>query len=507
MKNQIKIGAILSYASVALNLLSGLLYTPWMVQQIGKSDYGLYTLVNSLITLFLVDFGLSAAASRYIAKYVAEGNSKKANEFTGMIYKLYLLIDAVILIAFVIVFFNIEQIYVKLTPSELEKFKVVYIIAAGYALFNFPFVTLNGILTAYEKFIELKLAEIFHRVFTVVFTIAALLAGLGLYALVTVSALSGLATILLKFIIIWKKTPIRPNLKVSDKKVYASIFSFSFWTTVSTISQRLIFNIIPTILGIVSGSAEIAVFGIVTTIEQYSYLITSAINGMFLPKVSRIYAKGDSDEEISALMLKVGRFQFALNGLIVVGFMAIGKTFIKLWMGPDYLSAYNGILFVIIPGVFFNSLQIANTTAIVKNKIKEKALVDAFTGVINVVFAFIMSYKLGMLGACCAIFVSYTIRVILYHIIYRKKLNLDIVGFIKNCYFKMLPVVLITIILAQIINRLMPDESWLLFAIKGFIIVIVYAILLVLFVLDKEGRINISRKFKRVLNYDRATKK
>ena len=63
-KSQIKFGAILSYVSIAVNIIAGLLYTPWMVNQIGGDDYGLFTIVNSLITLFMVDFGLSAATSR-----------------------------------------------------------------------------------------------------------------------------------------------------------------------------------------------------------------------------------------------------------------------------------------------------------------------------------------------------------------------------------------------------------------------------------------------------------
>ena len=57
-KSQIKFGAILSYVSIAVNIIAGLLYTPWMVNQIGGDDYGLFTIVNSLITLFMVDFGL-----------------------------------------------------------------------------------------------------------------------------------------------------------------------------------------------------------------------------------------------------------------------------------------------------------------------------------------------------------------------------------------------------------------------------------------------------------------
>ena len=107
--NQIKVAAIISYLSIIVNLLAGLLYTPWMVEQIGKSDYGIYTLANSLITLVLVDFGLSAAISRYVSKYIAQGDQDKANNFLGMAYKLYLIVDIVIFISLAIVYFCIDK--------------------------------------------------------------------------------------------------------------------------------------------------------------------------------------------------------------------------------------------------------------------------------------------------------------------------------------------------------------------------------------------------------------
>ena len=47
--SQVKMGAILSYFAMAVNIIVGLVYTPWMVRIIGQSNYGLYTLSLSLI--------------------------------------------------------------------------------------------------------------------------------------------------------------------------------------------------------------------------------------------------------------------------------------------------------------------------------------------------------------------------------------------------------------------------------------------------------------------------
>lgn len=492
--NQIKIGAMISYFSIGFNILMGLLYTPWMIEKIGQSQYGLYTLANSLITLFMVDFGLSSATARYVSKYHAEKDEESVNNFLGSIYKLYLIIDTVIMLVLIAVYFFIDTIYVNLTSSELEQFKVVYIIAASFSVINFPFVTLNGILTAYEKFIQLKLADLLYRFFIIVFTVAALLLGKGLYAVVAINAVVGLAISAYKWLVIKRTTSVRANLKFSDKNLYKDIFGFSIWVTISSLAQRLIFNITPSILGIVSNTSAIAVFGIVVTIESYSYLISSAINGMFMPKISNIYANDGAEKNVLPLLIKVGRFQYALNGLIIAGFALVGKSFITLWMGNDYLDAYYGILLVIIPGIFYNSLQIANTTMVVTKQVHLQAYVNIVMGITNVVLSVPLSKYYGVIGACISIFIAYTIRAIGLNILYYKKMKIDIPVFIRECYVKMSIPVIITIILGVVVNHFISNAGWITFAVKGCIVVGIYGVSLLFTALTKEERMKIIKK-------------
>lgn len=489
---QIKIGAILSYISIALNIIAGLVYTPWMIKQIGQSKYGLYTLANSLITLFIMDFGLGSATTRYISKYRAEGNEEKVNDFLGAIYKLYLIIDAIIFLIFIVLFFFLDKIYVNLTIDELEQFRVVYVIAASFAVLHFPFITQNGILTAYEKFVAQKTVDIIYRFLIVGFTIISLLLGLGLYALVAVQAVVGLIVIIIKFVILKTSVPAKVNFKYADKSLYKTIFSFSIWITVSMIAQRLVFSITPTILGITASTIAIATFGVVTTIEGYVYTITNAINGMFMPKISKLFAdsgqEGEAEKKIKPLFLNVGRFQYALNGLIVIGFALIGKQFITLWMGSGYDAAYWGILLVIVPGLFYNSLQIANTTMLVKNKVRLQAFINLITGVTNVILSFILSSILGAIGACLSIFAAYMLRAVIMNIVTGKVLRFEIFSFIKNCYIRMSMPIVLTFVVASIINYFIPNSGWLTLVLQGGIIVLVYLAFICFLGLRKEER-------------------
>lgn len=494
---QLKIGAAVSYIAIAFNIISGLLYTPWMVATIGKSQYGLYTLAHSVITLFLVDFGLSSATGRYLSKYHATGDREGAERFLGAIYKLYLLIDAVILCALTVLFFLIDEIYVNLTPAELEQFKVVYVISALFSVVNFPFITFNGILTAYEKFVPLKVADLLYRVFNIAFTVIALLMGYGLYALVAIHAITGLLIVAFKYLIIRKTVPVKANLRETEKGIYKEIFSFSIWVTIAGLAQRLVFNITPSILGVVANSAAIAVFGIVTTIEGYTYTIATAINGMFMPKIAKIMVGDNAYVQLNQLFIRVGRFQMIINGLIVVGFAVVGKTFINLWMGEGYGQAYAGILLVLIPGLFYNPLQIGNTTLVMEKKVKLAAKIHLIMGVANITLSFPLSLFLGVTGACISICVAYFIRDILLHIVLHRELSLDIFSFIKICYLKMLVPMAATLLFGWALHKMIPDSGWTIFVFKCVMIVGIYLGLTYFCAFEKEERNDIMCKIKK----------
>lgn len=196
MKNkQYLFGAFISYFAIFFNIIAGLVYIPWMVGKIGQSNYALYTLATTFISLFLVDFGLSSAVSRFVAKYRAEGQEEKASDLLGIVTKLYLCIDAIIFTILLVVYFFISKIYKGLTADEIELYKKLYIIVATYSVISFPFMPLPGVINAYEKFVPLKLCDLGQKVLTILLVVVALLNNMDVIAVVSANAISGLVFI------------------------------------------------------------------------------------------------------------------------------------------------------------------------------------------------------------------------------------------------------------------------------------------------------------------------
>ena len=67
---EIKIGAVLSYLQMGLGFVVSLIYTPLMIDILGKADYGLYSTVTSTVSMLsILNLGFSSSYIRYYSKY------------------------------------------------------------------------------------------------------------------------------------------------------------------------------------------------------------------------------------------------------------------------------------------------------------------------------------------------------------------------------------------------------------------------------------------------------
>lgn len=485
-KKQLTFGALLSYAAIAFNIISGLLYTPWMISTIGDDQYALYTLALSVINIFLLDFGIGSAVTKFLSNYYARKQFEQANLFMGIVYKVFIIISAVIALCLTVFYFFIDAVYIKLTPDEITVFKRLFIIVAVYSVFSFPFTTFNGILMANERFIELKACNLGQKVLSVALIILFLLLGKGVYALVLVHAVSNVFFLIIKYICIRRKTKLRTKFSLWDKKTAISLFGYSAWITVMNIAQRCIFNIMPTIIAALIGSAEVTVFSLASTLESYVYLFADAVNGMFMPKISRILAKDDVDKKLTDLMSKVGRFHVCTLGLIFIGFICVGKDFVSAWMGDNYSLVYICTILLILPSVIYVPQQVAKTALLVNNIVKEQAFIYIAMAAMNMVLSFVLLPTIGVVGAAVSVCASYLMRTVAINILYHKKLPINLWSYFKYAYGRWLIVAAVTLVCGIVASKYIPLSGWLAVVVKGGVITFIYAGLLLIFCIEKQ---------------------
>lgn len=497
---QIKLGAIISYVAIVFNIIAGLVYTPWMVSQIGTSDYGLYVLVTSFLTYFIMDFGLGEAIARFIAKYRVANEEHKISQLLGLTSKVYLGINLLVLLVLVVFFFLIENIFKELNPVELHKFKTIYCIAGFFSLLSFPFTPLNGVLIAYERFVVLKLCDIFSKVGTIACMAVALFLGYKLYALVAINAIVGIIIILFKFFYLRKTTTIGIDFYYKSKELSKQLFGFSIWVSVIGIAQRLLLNIAPTLLAIFSGTAAIAVFSIGNIMEGYVWTFASALNGLFLPKVAGLASVSNDRKAVTALMVRVGRIQLFVVGVLFVGIITLGQEFIMLWMGASFAPSYPVVILLILPGLITLTQGIGATLMHVENKIKYTAVLYISSSAVSVLISLLLIPKYGALGAAIGIFIALMLfQVVGMNIVYHKVMKINILYFFKECFIKLSLPLGLSLVIGFMVNYSFPASSFLIFFPKVFLIGLTYFELMWFLGLNKSEKELISSIYKKIM--------
>ena len=465
-------GAIISYVSIFLNIVISLVYTPWMIHQIGVSDYGLYSLVGAFLGYFMLDFGLSGTITRFVAKYRAEGNEEKVANMLGLTAKVYLALDAIIfLVLFVLYFFLTDIFGGGLTAEEIEKLKLLYSIAGTFSVLSFLFKPVSGAMMAYEYFVENKTLDLLVRVGTVVFIVIMLLLGGNVYHLVFITGFVGFFVALLRYVVFIKKSKLKINWRYFEKAELIGLFSFSVWVLVIQLSQMFRISLIPTILGIFNNTTEISIFSVGRNLEGMVYTISAALNGLFLPMVSRMVHSGDR-KGIMDLMVRVGRIQLYIIFLIFSGFAVFGQPFIHLWVGETFTSSYYVFLLLVFVNILSLTMQIGMDLVYAKNKIKHTALRVVISSAIGLVLSIILAPKFGAIGCAAATGLALVLTQILYIDYFQKKMELNMRFFFKNCHLKIMPLMAVYALIGYLICKLFIIDNWLFL----FVVIAVYTL-------------------------------
>ncbi|MGI6710757.1 MAG: polysaccharide biosynthesis C-terminal domain-containing protein [Bacilli bacterium] len=494
--NKIKAAAVFSYFLIILNILFGVFYLPWIISNVGKSSYAIYTLTLSIISFFSIDFGLGETISRYVSKYRLENNDEKLRELFNAITKIFLAIAIFIFLSLMVIYFNIDKIYAELTYEELVKFKKVFVFSALFCSYHILFSPFNGILIGNGRFIFIKIVELINKLTIIIITTIALVFNFDVYGLIFAYIAAGTLVIVLKFIYILKNKLFEFKFVRVSRKMYKSIIIFSGWNMVALLTQRLTYNIVPSLLGFFSGTAEIALFTIALSIEGYIWTFSNALNGLFLPKITKLNIDGKT-EEINQTMIAVGRFQLFFMGLIILGFYLLGPEFVNLWVGEDLEPAALVGFFLVVTGLFTYTYGIAYTYLLVVKKVKYYALSLIISLVITLTSAVFLIPHYGALGASIAIFGGNFIgQVIIMNIFYHKIIGFNMIDFYKKVHLRSVIPMAVTLVFGIYIKQLIEEYSIKNLIIKIMLVSIVYVALSFIFVLTKEEKIRIL-KFKR----------
>ncbi len=430
--NQLKAGAALSYIVIGTNILIGILYTPFMLRMLGAQEYGLYSLAASIIAyLTILDLGFGNAIIRYSAKFRAEGKRREESEMFGMFMRLYIVIGLIALIIGFAIMLNVDQLFgATMGSGELSKLRIMMILIAFNMAFTFPLSIYGSIITAYENFVFQRVVNLARIVLNPLVMILLLVAGYKSVALVVITTLFNLLTLLTNLYYCRKHLGIKIIYARFDWKFLREVSIYSLWIILGIIMDRIYWSSGQFILGVYQGSVAVAIYSVAIQLVLLYMMFSTAISGVFLPKVTAMIAQGESSKEISDLFIRTGRIQYIILAFILTGFILFGRYFIILWAGAEYIDAYRIALILFVPLTIPLIQNLGTTILQARNQLKFRSIVYIAIALCSLVLSIILAPQYGGIG--CAIATSAALfvgQIVVMNIYYQRHVDIEISRF------------------------------------------------------------------------------
>ncbi len=438
MKNQLKAGVILSYISLAVQMAVQLLYTPVMINLLGQSEYGLYTLVGSVVSyLSLLSFGATGAYVRFYMRFHKSGDNEGIFRLNGMFMTVFMIMSVVALVCgCILAGFTPQILGDKLTVSELGKAEILmYILVFNIAL-TFPSSLFDSIVSAHEQFIFQRALNLLSVIFNPLICLPLLLMGYDSVAVVAVTLVISILKLAVNAAYCLGKLKISFRFGSFDFSLLREIAVFSFFIFINLLIDQVNWSVDKYILGRVSGTSEVAVYGVSAVINSAFISFSTAVSSVFAPRVNRIVSENGSDvkSRLTEIFTKVGRIQFMVLGLIASGFVFFGKYFItEIYVTAEYENAYYAALFLILPLIvpLIQNVGIEIQRAV--NKHKFRSLVYLVMAFINVIISIPLGISFGCIGTAAGTGISLVVaNGIIMNIYYHKSMDIDVISFWKS---------------------------------------------------------------------------
>ncbi len=469
--NQKKMGILLSYASMIVGYVVSILYTPIMIRLLGQSEYGLYTLSASVISyLGVLNFGFGSSYIKFYSKYNKENDKDGVARINGLFLIVFTILGLISLFFGMILVKNARLVLgTQLSDAQILTSQIMMFILIINMALSFPNIVFSSYISANERYIFQKVVQMLKVVVNPFIALPLLLMGYGNIGIVFVTFILSIIVEVINIVYCVKKINMRFSFKDLNTSEFKEITVFSSFIFITLVIDQLNLNVDKLILGRSKGAVSVAIYGLASQIYTYYMSFSTTISGVFVPRIHSLISSGASNDELTDMMIKVGRTQFVILSLVLLGFIFFGYNFVILWGGPNYIDAYYIVLLLIVPATIPLIQVVGIEIQRAKNLHKFRAYCYLVIAILNVCFTLAIVDKYGAIGAAFGTALSFILgHGIMMNLYYHFVVGIDMVRFWKS--FKSLFIALIIPAILGIVLSLIIDYNNIIYYLSSIII-------------------------------------
>ena len=462
-----RLGVFLQYTQMAIGILINLIYTPIMINILGKNEYGIYSSVASIISyLNIFSLGFNATYIKFYSKYKKNNDEDGIKKLNTLYLSVFCILGTIVFICGMLLTNNVSIMYNETySAADLELAKKLMFLLTINLTISFPASLFTSYISSQERFIFQKLITTGRTIISPMMNIILLYSGFGSLGLVVTTTTISILVDIINITFCFTKLKMRFKLGKIESGLGKELFVFTFFIAINQIIDQINWQTDKIILGKMINSTAVAVYSVASTINSMYIHFSTAISYIYTPTIHKIYTANDPPEKINEHLTKVfidvGRVQFFILMLILTGFIFFGQYFLKIWMGHEYTNSELSVIYTLclllmasstVPLIQNLGIEIQRA----KDKHKFRSIVYLIVAILNVALSIFFCYKWGVIGVTVGtLFSNITGTFIIMNIYYHKKVDINIPKFWKEigkATLGMIPAILIGVLIMLFVN-------------------------------------------------------
>jgi O-antigen/teichoic acid export membrane protein len=340
---RIALNTIATYSRSVLSAALGLFSLRWVLGALGPSDFGLFSVVGSIITFIVFLNGVMAgSAARHFAYSIGEGDSEKVNQWFNAAFSIHLILPIVlILVGWPIGEYCITRV-LTIPPDRIVTSLWVFRISLISAFFSMVTIPFSAMFTAKQHITTLAVWGTLQSMLSFLFAfLLTRMSGdrLFIYAIGTVAITTFIQLGLsVQALIVFCECRIR-RTQLFDRERFKKISSFAAWSFIGVFGTVLRNQGTPILLNIFFGPIANAAFGIANSVTAQGMTLSSAMAGAFSPEITAREGRGDRKQMLD-IALRMCKFSTLPVMLFAIPLITEIDYVLKLWLHdvPPYAA-------------------------------------------------------------------------------------------------------------------------------------------------------------------------
>lgn len=490
---------IANWAEIIFTTLSVFILYPFLVGEMGESQYGVWLLIASLTGYFsLLQLGMPISVVRHLSRYYAEKDFEKLNMALNSSFGMFLTLAFLVLIVGIIIMFLADVVF-KIPAEFVATARIAILIVSVNIALNFVFEILEGIMHAFQNFVVLntvKIALLFLRV-GLTFLVVTYHNGLLALALI-LSLISVLQGILLFTYIRKKYNFLKFSFKFIRKDILKEIINYSVYALLFQMAARIAFQTDPMVIGAVISTSAIVAFSLGNNFLIYLTEFIRGIARALMPRSSDLDSKNQKDA-LKRIYLNYSKITYFLLLFACLVLILIGKDFIAIWMGESFREPAGNVLIILAISYLFYLTQrgVGHPILMGISKLKLPTYLMLFTALLNLGISIVLGKQYGINGVAWGTTIPNLLNTIV--MIYYTTRILDINPLKYFGQTILLPTLSGIFIVAPIllVKNYLVIDSYLKFFAVAALVAAIYFIAVYLFFIGKENQKLVLRLIKR----------